>query len=148
MKNNLFISVERLVNLITQEDYDNALTLGKVSAIIDESPYVATFLTKLGCKYTIADSNIGYFGGFAFVSILDFITTCDVSIWIYFNECGLLRDFPLTLQAFQKNSSLTDDMSLSILSLQQNGDLQRSKDKWLGSGVCIISSPHIEYVFQ
>ena len=32
-------------------------------------------------------------------------------------------------------------MSLSILSLQQNGDLQRIKDKWLGSGVCITSSP-------
>ena len=34
-------------------------------------------------------------------------------------------------------------MSLSILSLQQNGDLQRIKDKWLGSGVCITSSPDI-----
>ena len=32
-------------------------------------------------------------------------------------------------------------MSLSILSLQQNGDLQRIKDKWLGSGVCITNSP-------
>ena len=32
-------------------------------------------------------------------------------------------------------------MSLSILSLQQNGDLQRIKDKWLGSGACITSSP-------
>ena len=32
-------------------------------------------------------------------------------------------------------------MSHSILSLQQNGDLQRIKDKWLGSGICITSSP-------
>ena len=97
LKNNLFISSERLVNLITQEDYDNALTLGNVSAIIDESPYLATFMTNLGCKYTIADSNIGYFGGFAFVSILDCISTFHVSIWIYYNECDLLRYFPLPL---------------------------------------------------
>ena len=74
LNNNLFISSERLVNLITQEDYDNALTSGNVSAIIDESPYLATFLTNLGCSYTIADSNIGYFGGLGFVSILDRIS--------------------------------------------------------------------------
>ena len=80
LENNLFISSERLVNLITQEDYDNALTLGNVSAIIDESPYLATFMTNLGCKYTIADSNIGYFGGLGFVSILDCVSTCQLDM--------------------------------------------------------------------
>ena len=71
LKNNLLISSESLVPLSSQIDYDNALTLGNVSAIIDESPYLETFLTKQGCKYTIADSNIGYFGGLGFVSIVD-----------------------------------------------------------------------------
>jgi ionotropic glutamate receptor len=42
----------------------------------------------------------------------------------------------LLLQAFKKNSSLTKPVSLSILSLAQAGDLQRLKDKWLGSDQC------------
>ena len=71
---------ERLVPLSSQTDYDNALTLSNVSAIIDESPYLATFLTNLGCSYTIADSNIGYFGGLGFVSILDCISTCQLDM--------------------------------------------------------------------
>ena len=70
LKNNLLISSKRLIPLINQSDYDNALR-SNVSAIIDESPYLETFLTKQGCKYTIADSNIGYFGGLGFVSIVD-----------------------------------------------------------------------------
>ena len=80
LKSKLLISSKRLVNLITQDDYDNALTSGNVSAIIDESPYLETFLTNLGCKYTIADSNIGYFGGLGFVSILDCISTCQLDM--------------------------------------------------------------------
>jgi hypothetical protein len=43
----------------------------------------------------------------------------------------------LLLQAFKKNSSLTNKFSLAIIALEQNGDLQSIKDKWLGSGNCI-----------
>ena len=80
LKNNLLISSERVVNLINQEDYNNGLTFGNVSTIIGESPYLATFLTNLGCNYTIVDSNIGYFGGLGFVSILDCISTCQLDM--------------------------------------------------------------------
>ena len=45
-------------------------------------------------------------------------------------------NFPIVLQAFQKNSSLTNDMSISILSLEESGRLQELKDKWLGAGDC------------
>ena len=72
LQNTLFIPSNRLVNLVTEEDYDNALKSGNLSAIIDESPYLETFLTSTGCKYKIVDSNIGYFGGFSFVSISHF----------------------------------------------------------------------------
>ena len=74
LQNTLSIPPNRLVNLVTEEDYDNALKFGNVSTIIDESPYLETFLTNMGCKYTIVDSNIGYFGGLGFVSILDRIS--------------------------------------------------------------------------
>ena len=45
-------------------------------------------------------------------------------------------NFPIVLQAFQKNSSLTNDMSISILSLEESGRLQELKDKWLGTRDC------------
>ena len=78
LQNSLLISPERLVTLITQEDYDKALKLKNVSAIIDESPYMDTFLTNKGCNYKMVDSNIAYFGGFGFVSIsISFL--CDLS---------------------------------------------------------------------
>jgi ionotropic glutamate receptor len=67
LTDNLFIAPDRLVALVTQDDYDKALKSGRVAAIIDESPYIETFLTKSGCKYKTADSNIAYFGGLAFV---------------------------------------------------------------------------------
>ena len=70
LKNHSRISSDRLITLDTDKQYVEALDLNKVATIIDESPYIETFLTSLGCKYTIVDSNIGYFGGFSFVSIV------------------------------------------------------------------------------
>ena len=70
LKNHSHISPNRLIQLDTDKQYVEALDLNKVATIIDESPYIETFLTSLGCKYTIVDSNIGYFGGFSFVSIV------------------------------------------------------------------------------
>ena len=68
MINNLYIVYHRLVPLDSEEDYDSALKSGKVAAIIDESPYMETFLTTFGCDYTNVDLNIAYFSGFGFVS--------------------------------------------------------------------------------
>jgi hypothetical protein len=36
---------------------------------------------------------------------------------------------------------LTDAFSLAIITLEQNGELQSIKDKWLGSGQCATSAP-------
>ena len=70
LKNHSHISPNRLIQLDTDKQYVEALDLNKVATIIDESPYIETFLTSLGYIYTIVDSNIGYFGGFSFVSIV------------------------------------------------------------------------------
>ena len=70
LKNHSRISSDRLITLDTDKQYVEALDLNKVATIIDESPYIETFLTSLGYIYTIVDSNIGYFGGFSFVSIV------------------------------------------------------------------------------
>jgi ionotropic glutamate receptor len=70
MINNLYIVPQRLVTLFSEEDYDQALKSGNVSAIVDESPYLETFLTTYGCRYTNVDADIAYFSGFGFVSIL------------------------------------------------------------------------------
>ena len=72
MKNNLYIAADRLVPLASEEDYDSALKSGKVAAIIDESPYIDTFLTTFGCDYSNVDTDIAYFSGFGFVS--EFVT--------------------------------------------------------------------------
>ena len=72
MKNNLYIAADRLVPLASEEDYDSALKSGKVAAIIDESPYIHTFLTTFGCDYSNVDTDIAYFSGFGFVS--EFVT--------------------------------------------------------------------------
>ena len=68
MINNLYIAADRLVPLTSEEDYDSALKSGKVAAVIDESPYIQTFLTTFGCDYSNVDTDIAYFSGFGFVS--------------------------------------------------------------------------------
>ena len=69
LQNILGISSERLVRLITQDNYTDALSSGNVAAIIDDSHYMNTFLTNKGCNYKMVDSNIAYFGGLGFISI-------------------------------------------------------------------------------
>lgn len=41
-----------------------------------------------------------------------------------------------TNQAFQRDSPLAVDLSTAILTLSENGDLQRIHDKWLNAGTC------------
>ncbi|MCO5566685.1 hypothetical protein L7F22_020363 [Adiantum nelumboides] len=101
----------RLKSLDGEEQYRDALRLGPkmggVGAIVDEQPYVQSFLST-ECEFTIAGDQIAFFGGFGF--------------------------------AFPKNSSLTDKMSLAILSLAQDGTLQRLKDKWVGPSQCNVNA--------
>jgi ionotropic glutamate receptor len=40
------------------------------------------------------------------------------------------------MQAFQRDSPLAVDLSTAILTLSENGDLQRIHDKWLSPGQC------------
>ena len=53
----------------------------------------------------------------------------------------------MMMQAFTKSSTLTDEMSMAILSLAQDGTLQKLKDKWVGSSTqCSlnsVASPHM-----
>ena len=43
---------------------------------------------------------------------------------------------PMPMQAFQRDSPLAVDLSTAILTLSENGDLQRIHDKWLNPGQC------------
>lgn len=106
----LGIRESRLKAVETEEQYANALRLGPkaggVGAIIDEQPYVESFLNT-ECEFTAVGDPIAFFGGFAF--------------------------------AFAKNSTVTGEMSMAILSLAQDGTLQRLKEKWVGPSQCTIN---------
>lgn len=46
----------------------------------------------------------------------------------------------LLLQAFRKDSPLSIDMSTAILTLSENGELQRIHEKWLSKQACEFTS--------
>eukprot|EP00250_Pteridium_aquilinum_P019764 c24562_g1_i10 orf=607-1539(-) len=107
----LGVKQNRLRSLLSEEQYANALRLGPknggVGAIVDELPYIQSFLST-ECDFTIVGDQIAYFGGFGF--------------------------------AFAKNSTLTNEMSMAILSLAEDGTLQRLKDYWVGPNQCSLIS--------
>jgi ionotropic glutamate receptor len=82
---NLDISPDRLVNLVSVDDYYNSLNGGSVAAIVDESPYIDVFLSNSSnCKdLKMVDSNIAYFGGLAFVR----------RTFVHSNHLNLMGDF-------------------------------------------------------
>ena len=47
------------------------------------------------------------------------------------------------MQAFQRDSPLAVDLSTAILTLSENGDLQRIHDKWLSPGTCSSQSTDV-----
>ncbi|KAJ4809137.1 Glutamate receptor [Rhynchospora pubera] len=102
----LDIPESRLVQLDTPEDYARMLDLGPkkggVAAVVDELPYIESFLSN-NCKFQIVGPEFTKSGwGFAFP-----------------------RDSPLAM-----------DLSTAILTLSENGDLQRIHDKWLTRTSC------------
>ncbi|KAJ1691644.1 hypothetical protein LUZ63_015799 [Rhynchospora breviuscula] len=102
----LDIPESRLVQLDTPEDYARMLDLGPkkggVVAVVDELPYIESFLSN-NCKFQIVGQEFTKSGwGFAFP-----------------------RDSPLAM-----------DLSTAILTLSENGDLQRIHDKWLTRTSC------------
>ncbi|KAI5068316.1 hypothetical protein GOP47_0016661 [Adiantum capillus-veneris] len=68
----LGVKSSRLKSLDSAEKYAEALRLGPkmggVAAIVDEQPYVESFLST-ECDFTIAGDQIAFFGGFGFVSM-------------------------------------------------------------------------------
>lgn len=98
----LNIARSRLVSLGTPEEYADALSRGRVAAIVDERPYVDVFLSK-NCKFQTVGQEFTKSGmGFAFP-----------------------RDSPLAM-----------DMSTAILTLTENGKLQKIHNKWLKTQSC------------
>ncbi|KAG8364025.1 hypothetical protein BUALT_Bualt19G0083300 [Buddleja alternifolia] len=102
----LNIAKSRLVPLGSPEEYADALTRGRVTALVDERPYVDLFLSKY-CMFQVVGQEFTNSGwGFAFP-----------------------KDFPLAM-----------DMSTAILTLSENGELQRIRNKWLNTRTCGQSS--------
>ncbi|CAL5062474.1 unnamed protein product [Urochloa decumbens] len=102
----LNIPESRLVPLNSPSDYARALELGSgnggVAAIIDELPYVETFLSKY-CKFK--------------------------TVGQVFTKSGWGFAFP-------RDSPLAEDLSTAILTLSENGNLQRIHDEWLSGTQC------------
>ncbi|XP_073270757.1 glutamate receptor 3.2-like isoform X2 [Primulina huaijiensis] len=98
----LSIAKSRLVPLGSPEEYADALRNGRVSAIVDERPYMELFLSN-HCKFQVVGQEFTKSGwGFAFP-----------------------RDSPLAM-----------DMSTAILTLSENGELEKIHDKWLKTRAC------------
>ncbi|RAL50402.1 hypothetical protein DM860_016869 [Cuscuta australis] len=108
------IPKSRLVEIGSPEAYAAALEKGPaeggVSAVVDERPYVESFLSSQ-CKFRIIGQEFTKSGwGFAFP-----------------------RDSPLAV-----------DMSTAILTLSENGELQRIHDKWLTRTGCSSDDTEID----
>lgn len=50
----------------------------------------------------------------------------------------------ILIQAFPRDSPLAVDLSTAILTLSENGDLQRIHDKWLARSACSLDSAELE----
>ncbi|RRT81779.1 hypothetical protein B296_00009310 [Ensete ventricosum] len=102
----------RLRPLNSPEEYAKALELGPkgggVAAIVDEVPCV-DILLSVYCQFRI-------------VAAHKHLT------WTW--------NFHHQTQAFQRDSPLAVDLSTAILTLSENGDLQRIHDKWLSRAEC------------
>lgn len=72
-----------------------------------------------------------------------FLSSCLVHryciFFILIEDCWM---FPK--QAFQRNSPLAEDLSTAILTLSDNGDLQRIHDKWLAHKECTMQATEMD----
>ncbi|KAJ0113000.1 hypothetical protein Patl1_02039 [Pistacia atlantica] len=114
--NELNIAESRLLVLKSQEDYSRVLQLGPkgggVAAIVDELPYVESFLSR--GQLCIPDSGAG----------------------VYKKRMGIC--IYIACSAFQRDSPLAIDLSTTILQLSENGDLQKIHNKWMTYNQCSI----------
>eukprot|EP01018_Ginkgo_biloba_P007457 Gb_18838 [translate_table: standard] len=120
----LKIDQKRLVPLNSPENYAKSLSQGPkvgVGAIIDELPYVESFLAT-HCDLTIAGQTFTN-GGWGFCLL--------AASKLAANKIILKSYFLAFEQAFPKDSQLAVDMSTAVLSLAEGGDLQKIHDKWL-----------------
>lgn len=62
------IDLARFTMLRKEDQYKDTLESGLVAAILDESPYIQTFLNSNCGRYVKVGGNIAYVGGFGFVS--------------------------------------------------------------------------------
>ncbi|KAM7257641.1 hypothetical protein ACFE04_013382 [Oxalis oulophora] len=143
MVEELSISKSRLVPLNSQKEYASALEKGHVSAIVDERSYVDIFLSQ-HCHFSIRGLEFSKSSwGFVSISIYsqafifkDVGKTIAILIWKVL--------YILVVHAFPRGSPLAIDMSTAILTLSENGKLQKIHDKWLSrKGLC--SSRDTEY---
>lgn len=56
----------------------------------------------------------------------------------------MLNSWHFVIQAFPRDSPLAIDLSTAILTLSENGDLQRIHDKWLTTSVCSSDNTELE----
>ena len=129
LKNHYQISSDRLIEFNTDKDYVDALNSNEVAAIIDESPYIETFLTSLGCDYTVVESNIVYFGGFSFVSIVYLIVACHLVL--FFNACHN-NDTSNTYNTCETRTQLENLIYLTHMSLFNHVDRVKSLNIYVG----------------
>ncbi|KAH6804275.1 glutamate receptor 2 [Perilla frutescens var. frutescens] len=114
LSDELNIAKSRLVALGSPEEYADALTRGRVAAVVDERPYVDLFLSNY-CMFQVVGQEFTKSGwGFAFS-----------------------RDSPLAM-----------DMSTAILTLSENGKLQKIHDKWLNTRSCRQQSSNVSDQLQ
>lgn len=67
----LNIARSRLVALGSAEEYSDALSRGRVAAIVDERPYIDLFLSE-NCMFQTVGDNFAN-SGWGFVSILNYL---------------------------------------------------------------------------
>ncbi|XP_051139820.1 glutamate receptor 3.3-like isoform X2 [Andrographis paniculata] len=134
------IQKSRLKPLGSPEEYATALQQGAenggVAAIVDELPYIELFLASQ-CKYRIIGQEFTR-SGWGFVS---------ETFPLFFPSLGS-NNFAIRscifLQAFPRDSPLATDLSTAILTLSENGDLQRITDKWLTTSACSSDNTELE----
>ncbi|GMP81914.1 hypothetical protein CsSME_00036457 [Camellia sinensis var. sinensis] len=134
------IPKSRLVPLASPEEYATALQRGPkkggVAAVVDEQPYIELFLSS-HCKFRI----VGQVPSYSLQEICGKITLMCL-------DQGFVEEFVEgkrkgNRKAFPRDSPLAVDMSTAILTLSENGELQRIHDEWLTRSTCGLESAEI-----
>ncbi|KAK4348933.1 hypothetical protein RND71_031688 [Anisodus tanguticus] len=143
------IPKSRLVALGSPEQYATALQRGPakggVAAVVDERPYVELFLSNQ-CKFRI----VVHLGLILYIkdAFLSFLVLKKIGKnGFCIKSCisfGCENKACQKEVAFPRDSPLAVDLSTAILTLSENGDLQRIHDKWLARSACSLDNAELE----